>query len=307
MAYLFFSYARRNTTQAQENLKAFAAAGFMIWQDIRGGNAGIRPGALFPREIESAIQSDDCKGVILQWSKEANDSEWVPKEIDLAYTAGKPIYPLTLDETPLPENLKEINGIQQEEIDRLINSLYDEASETIRDFTLELRSQYGVEPLRGSSEFVKVLLIPSTHTKAYIVGYPDHVIGAAPEHVLLCAEFTGKPGTLFLREALHYFQKTYENVPYAALHVTPTRTPKGEYVLGEPPEWEDAAATCFDAVEFFRQPYGAEVHVFAKMPVVLALLLSNKFETGTIFHLYNDIESADRRAIAYEFISTVTK
>lgn len=312
MAYLFFSYSRRNSAQAQENVEALTAEGFTIWQDVREGDEGIPPGADFEREIKSAIESDDCKGVILQWSKEANDSKWVRREIDLAHTAKKPIYPLLLDKTDLPPLIEKNNGIRQEEIDRLINALYTQAPEARRkmnedfDFGLKLGLQKGAEKL-GSTELVKVSIVQSSHTQAYVVGSADYTVGNEPEHVLLCAEFSGQPGTRFLLEALRYFQKTYENVPYAALHVIPTRTRRNEYILEQQSEWLDAAATCVAAVEHFRQQHGAEVHVFAKMPVALGLLLSNRFSTNTVLHFYNDVESADRKSITYTPIARIRK
>lgn len=310
MAYLFFSYSRRNSTQAQANVEALTAEGFTIWQDVREGDEGIPLGADFEREIKSAIESDDCKGVILQWSKEASASTWVRREIDLAHTAKKPIYPLLLDETDLPLLIQKHNGIRPNEIDRLINGLYTQASEARQHVNkkfvvdLKLGLQNGVEKF---GKFVRVPIVQSSHTQAHVVGCADYTVGNEPEHVALCAEFTGRSGTLFLTEVLRYFQKTYENVPYAVLHVTPTRTLKGEYVLKQQSEWLDAAATCVTAVEFFRQQHGAEVHIFAKMPVALGLLLSNRFSTNTVLHLYNDVESADRKSITYTPIARIRK
>lgn len=312
MAYLFFSYSRRNSAQAQENVEALTAEGFTIWQDVREGDEGIPPGADFEREIKSAIASDDCKGVILQWSKEADASKWVRREVDLAHTAKKTIYPLLLDKTDLPLLIEKNNGIRQEEIDRLINGLYTQASEARRrmnekfDFGVSLGGQQDAEKV-GNTGLVKVPIVRSSHTQAYVVGSVDYTTGNTPEHVLLCAEFSGRPGNLFLSEALNYFQKTYENVSYAALHVIPTRTRRNEYILEQQSEWLDAAATCVAAVEHFRQQHGAEVHVFAKMPVALGLLLSNRFSTNTVLHFYNDVESADRKSITYTPIARIRK
>jgi hypothetical protein len=91
------------------------------------------------------------------------------------------------------------------------------------------------------------------------------------------------------------------------VHVTPVQIPKGKYVLRQQSEWLDAAATCVAAVEFFYQEYRAEVHVFAKMPVALGLLLSNHFSTNTVLHLYNDIESDDGKSITYTPIARIRK
>lgn len=312
MGYLFFSYSHRNSTQARSNVDALTAAGFRIWQDVREGDEGIPPGADFEREIKSAIGSDDCKGIILQWSKEASESKWVRHEIDLAHTAKKPIYPLLLDKTDLPLLIEKKNGIRQEEFDRLIDALYTQVPEAGRQkneefkFDVKLGLQNGVEKLVSTS-LVQIWIMKSSCTQAYVVGSADYTIGNAPEHVLLCAEFTGKPGTLFLSEALRYFQKAYENVSHAALHVTPTRTRRNEYILDQQSEWSDAAVTCVAAVEFFRQQRGAQVHIFAKMPVALGLLLSNCFSTNTVLHLYNDVESADGKSITYTPIARIRK
>jgi hypothetical protein len=312
MGYLFFSYSRRNSTQAQANVEALTAEGFTIWQDVREGDEGIQPGADFEREIHSAIESDDCEGIILQWSKDADGSKWVRREIDLANKANKRIYPLLLDATSLPPLIENNNGIRQEDIDRLIDALYTQASDARRrtndkfDSKVSLGLQQDAESI-GSLGLVKVPIVQSGYTQAHVFGSPKYTIGDQPEHVLLCAEFSGQPGNLFLSEALRYFQKTYENAPYAALHVTPNRTRRSKYVLERQSEWLDAAATCVAAVECFRQQYSAEIHVFAKMPVALGLLLSNSFSTNTVIYIYNDIESADGKSITYTPIARIRK
>lgn len=293
MAYLFFSYSRKNSQETDAHVEALLGEGFTIWRDVREGNEGIPPGADFEQEIKSAIESNDCKGLILQWSAEASESKWVRREIDLALKANVPIYPLPLDKTALPSLIPNNN---EKDIDTLINYLYEEEPEARRrvneqfDFEVSLGVQQGEEKL-GNTELVKVPLVTSSHTEAYVVGTVDYTVGKKPEHVLLCAQFTGKQGTLFLTQALEYFQSVYENTSFVAIHVTPKRIRRQEYVLEKQSEWLDAVMTCITAVDFFRQTHAAEVHIFGKMPVALGLMLTPRFSTNTVIHLYNDEQS----------------
>ncbi len=314
MAYLFFSYSRKNSLPARENVEDLAAQGFIIWQDIREGDEGIRPGEDFEQRIESAIRSSQCEGLILQWSEYANQSVWVEKELSLALDAGKPIYPLLLDGTELPTILEKRNYTRQSEFDRLVNHLYTAAPNSRRqrlDFLpdIELRLQTNnsrVSMKVGDDQFVAIPLLRSSYTHAYVVGPANHCIDE-PDHVLLCAEFTGRPGTLFLTEALRFFIKAYPEVAYVALHVTPTNTRRNEYKISDDnyAEWADAAGTCTEAIEKFRQTKRPKIHIFAKMPVALGALLSTHLPTGTEVYLYNDIPADDGTGYTYSEVAKV--
>lgn len=314
MGYLFFSYSRKDETQARANVENLAAEGFIIWQDIREGDEGIPPGADFEQRIKNAIESPECEGLILQWSKSADKSCWVKKEISLALAAEKTIYPLLLDGTKLPVTLEKKNYTRQAEIERLINHLYSAAPNSRRqrldfspDVALGLQTNDSSKAMKiDGNQFVAVPLLQSSYTHADVVGFSDHAIGE-PSHVLLCAEFTGIPSPLFLTETLRFFISLYPGESYVALHVTPAKRRKGEYKINDNnyAEWADAAGTCIEAVQMFRQTKRAKVHIFAKMPVALGILLSTHFSTGTELYLYNDIPASNSNGITYAEVAKV--
>ena len=102
MADLFFSYSRKDSADARTYIDALRAKGFIIWQDIGEGDDGIEPGEDWKAAIKGSIESRDCAGIILQWSANAKASKWVAREINMGVDAGKTIYPILLDNTPLP-------------------------------------------------------------------------------------------------------------------------------------------------------------------------------------------------------------
>lgn len=54
----------------------------------------VAPGQSLPAEIITAIK--DCNLLILLWSKNSKESEWVPQEIGIATSEKKPILPVVL-------------------------------------------------------------------------------------------------------------------------------------------------------------------------------------------------------------------
>lgn len=59
----------------------------------------IPAGSDYASEIPKAIEN--CSTFILYLSEESQESKWVPKELDLAITCGKPIIPVHMDESAL--------------------------------------------------------------------------------------------------------------------------------------------------------------------------------------------------------------
>ena len=59
----------------------------------------ISPGSNYTKEIPTAISNSNA--VVLILSKFAQESNWVPKEIDSAINKGVKIIPLQIDDKPL--------------------------------------------------------------------------------------------------------------------------------------------------------------------------------------------------------------
>lgn len=93
----FLSHASADRGQAE---RVEAALGRKrVWLD----RSDIRLGALLGRELLSHIRKS--RTLVLLWSNTASRSPWVQSEWISAVNLGKPVIPLVLDETPLPQCL----------------------------------------------------------------------------------------------------------------------------------------------------------------------------------------------------------
>lgn len=93
----FISHAGKDTAQAEVIEAGLGAK--RVWLD----RSEIRLGALLGRELLSNIRAS--RVLVLVWSKRAARSPWVQSEWIAAANLGKPIVPIRLDRTPLPQAL----------------------------------------------------------------------------------------------------------------------------------------------------------------------------------------------------------
>ncbi len=87
--HVFISYSRRDKDYARQIADHLGGSGFAVWIDDQ-----IDYGDAWFEQINGAIQS--CAAFVLLMSPEAEESEWVRKEILLAKRYKKPIFPLLL-------------------------------------------------------------------------------------------------------------------------------------------------------------------------------------------------------------------
>jgi hypothetical protein len=119
----FISHSGRNTAQA-ETIEAGLGAK-RVWLD----RSEIRLGALLGRELLANIRAS--RGLVLVWSKHAAQSPWVQSEWIAAANLGKPIVPVRLDKTPLPQSLG--NTLWRQGGGASLEGFVDEFARTIRD------------------------------------------------------------------------------------------------------------------------------------------------------------------------------
>ena len=93
----FISHAGKDGAKAETIEAALGAK--RVWLD----RSEIRLGALLGRELLSNLRAS--KAIVLVWSKRAAQSPWVQSEWIAAANLGKPIVPICLDKTPLPQAL----------------------------------------------------------------------------------------------------------------------------------------------------------------------------------------------------------
>jgi len=95
MGHIFISYSKKDIVYAEKLINALRREGFNPWLD----NEGLGAGTYWPDRLHKALKS--CDAYILIVSRNARNSKWVPEELVVAKTKGKPIFPLCLDDTEL--------------------------------------------------------------------------------------------------------------------------------------------------------------------------------------------------------------
>ena len=102
-ATLFLSYARDDRARAERLAGILAKAGYTIWWD-----ALIEGGAHFAASIRAALEGADA--VLVLWSKNSVDSDWVRDEAALGRDRHR-LIPLTLDGTKPPLGFRQYQAI----------------------------------------------------------------------------------------------------------------------------------------------------------------------------------------------------
>ncbi len=87
---VFLSYSMRDREAAEAICRALEAGAVRVWMAPRN----IVGGATWPESIPRAIE--DSKAVVLLFSKHADASEWVPREIQIALDRRKKIIPFRI-------------------------------------------------------------------------------------------------------------------------------------------------------------------------------------------------------------------
>jgi TIR domain len=94
MSDVFISYSSKNRSGAQRLAAALSAQGWTVWWDRE-----IQTGQVYHEAIEQALHA--AKAVVVLWSAESVNSEWVKNEAAVAAERGV-MLPANLDGTRLP-------------------------------------------------------------------------------------------------------------------------------------------------------------------------------------------------------------
>jgi TolB-like protein len=109
-AEVFISYAAKDRERVLGLVKRLRDAGVTVWID----QAGIDVASMWSQEIVSAIRG--CKVMLLSISPHSTESENVVKELALASERKKPIIPVYLEPSDIPETMEyQLAGIQRVE------------------------------------------------------------------------------------------------------------------------------------------------------------------------------------------------
>ncbi|MCA9465926.1 MAG: TIR domain-containing protein [Nitrospira sp.] len=100
MPTVFISYSSAQQHLAQELEAKLIAKGVKVWRD----KTNLRVGERWPKKLGDAIA--EANTVVLLWSAEASQSDFVELEWNIAVAMNKPVLPCPLDATSLPPTLK---------------------------------------------------------------------------------------------------------------------------------------------------------------------------------------------------------
>ncbi len=100
MTTIFVSYSKENGDYAEHVHQDFEAKGYTT---SREPPSLTMESILYPRTIENVILGSAA--VVLVWSSSAAQTEWVERHMLFAQSLKKPIFPLVLDGTGLPNTL----------------------------------------------------------------------------------------------------------------------------------------------------------------------------------------------------------
>jgi hypothetical protein len=101
---VFLSYSRADTARVQPLLDELRRLGYSVFFDVQS----IVPGEQWKPRLERSIAAS--RTLVLCWSENTRNSEYIAFEYSRAEALHKPILPWLLDKTPLPAML-EIQGI----------------------------------------------------------------------------------------------------------------------------------------------------------------------------------------------------
>jgi hypothetical protein len=136
MKHIFISYAREDRTCAEQLAGALEAQGWPVWWDRE-----ILGGLNVPKAISEALDSAGC--VIVLWSRDSVESDWVRDEAEVGLNKGI-LVPILIDDVEIPlgfrqtqaESLREWAGeTDHPELLRAIRAV-DAAYERSGDFDI---------------------------------------------------------------------------------------------------------------------------------------------------------------------------
>lgn len=97
--YVFVSYSSRDYSLVQEIVEIFRENNISIWM----APESIPVGSDYTESIYDAI--NNCSAFLLLLTDNSQSSKWVPKEMDLAITLDKVIFPVHLDRSKIKNNI----------------------------------------------------------------------------------------------------------------------------------------------------------------------------------------------------------
>jgi TIR domain len=106
MTPIFVSHTKENADCAEQLRKDLEAHSYTVWREPTTLTV---EDITYPRTIENVILGSAA--VVLVWSSSATKSEWVERHILFAQSLKKPVFPVVLDGTGLPNTLVSVKPV----------------------------------------------------------------------------------------------------------------------------------------------------------------------------------------------------
>jgi hypothetical protein len=135
----FISHASEDRNVADKVCQQLESAGFRCWIAPRD----LRPGQDYAQEIVRGIELSKCLVLIL--SKSANESKFVSAEVERAYSKGKPVFPLRVEEV-LPSRSLELFVSTKHWIDAWHGDLSQHAARLAKELALDPGLDLDISP-----------------------------------------------------------------------------------------------------------------------------------------------------------------
>lgn len=163
---VFISYAWKDKAIMKYVKGRLESFNIDFWVD----QDGIRAGQSFPSRISEAIKK--CDTVIVLWSTNADQSEWVRKELDAAQAQHKRIIPCPLDDTEIPALLTpllfaDFREDLDEGIEQLISAL------TISENDQGLQENKNIASNKAEPKNIQEVNRPFVHTLGRLGGHSN--------------------------------------------------------------------------------------------------------------------------------------
>ena len=128
-SHFFMSYSRENISLQKKVLTGLRERGVPVWVDVEK----LIPGSpAWEREIERAIRG--AAGVIVLLSPDANNSEWVRREISFAEQNDKRIFPVLIDGDEDDSIPLRLSSHQRVDLRRNFSSGLDLLSDALKEY-----------------------------------------------------------------------------------------------------------------------------------------------------------------------------
>lgn len=161
MGYAFISYSTRNQQAADAMHELLKSEGIDTWM----APGDIPAGSKYAKVINRAVK--DCACFILMLSADAQNSPWVPKEVERAVNYRKPIIPVQIEDVVLNDDFElyistdQIIAIQKidkgtKEILKLLSSVNTYTNEYKEDNSQNLLAS---QPNKTKKKAIKTILI----------------------------------------------------------------------------------------------------------------------------------------------------